>query len=268
MESNGFFPFRSELLKASIGLATTITETSEQPIFDELKIRRYNVPADEIASFILTKLDHWFGWNMLSDRPSKNNTRLIRADVGSILLFGLKIKVTYGLYEEKDANERPITSVHAHAETSIESKGDLGESRRVIRMMLSALDFNYLTEQLHDEEYQSRSLDCAATRYILEQMFVVEPEPEPAKPAPSKVPKATVIELRKPNPVQTIPLITKPKSNEADVVALLEPMETEQPAANVAALEEETYQSSATSAAGDDKPAKPKIIVVTSKKNQ
>ncbi len=223
MDLNDFIPFRGELTKAYHGFTTNATHTSEQPVFDELKVRRYDIPIAEISGFIVDKIHRWIGWTLISEKTAVGGMSTIRAEVSSVLLFGLKIKATFGLLEEKDINGSPITTVNAKAETHIESRGDLGESRRVIRMMLGAMDFNFRTEQVSGEEYQYRSLDTNGAAAASQEMFNVVKLQHQTKPESS--PKATAIEFKKRPSVQTIQLKPTIKSDDT-ILSDLQPSAT------------------------------------------
>ena len=106
MELIDFIPFRSEFTKAYHGLTTNATHTSENPVFNELKVRRYDKPIAEISEFIVNKIDRWIGWNLISEKTAVGGTITIRAEVSSFILFGLKINITFGLLEETDINGR------------------------------------------------------------------------------------------------------------------------------------------------------------------
>jgi len=212
MDLNDFIPFKNEFNKAYYGITSNATHTSEKPLFDELRVRRYQRPMTDISDFILEKIDHWLGWMIKSEKTAVGGMNIIRAEVSSVLLFGLKIDVTFGLYEEKDGSGAPITTVNAKAETQIESKGDLGESRRSIRMMLGSMDFNFKKDRIKEEEYQCRSLDTKGSAAAMQQMFNDAQLQHTAK-ADGGV-KATTIELKKRPPVQTIQLKPSVKREE------------------------------------------------------
>ena len=207
MELIDFIPFRSEFTKAQYGLTTNATHTSENPVFNELKVRRYDKPVADISEFILRKIDHWLGWTLISEKTAVGGMTTIRAEVSSFLLFGMKINVTFGLLEEKDVNGRMITTVNAKAETHIESRGDLGESRRTIRMMLGAMDFEFRTEQINEEDYQYRSLDTKGYTAASQQIFN---DAQLQHKLPEGNQKGTAIEFKKKPAIQTIQL--KPTS--------------------------------------------------------
>ncbi len=251
MELIDFIPFKIEFQKACLGLTINATHTSEKPVFEELKVRRYDKPVSDISEFILNKIDHWIGWSLISEKTAVGGMNTIRAEISSFILFGLKINVTFGLLEEKDINDRPITTVNAKAETRIESKGDLGESRRAIRMMLGALDFEFREEQIKEEDYQYRSLDTLGVAAASQQMF--NEVHLQHQPKPEGSPKSTTIEFKKKAVAQTILLKPTPKNGEPT----LQENQLSSENANVTdRTENETI------------PSKPKIIIVTTKKNQ
>ncbi|TLU84823.1 MAG: hypothetical protein FDX21_05845 [Chlorobium sp.] len=257
MELIDFIPFKSEFTKACHGLTTNATHTSEKPVFEELKVRRYDKPLTEISEFILNKIDHWIGWNLISEKTAVGGTTTIRAEISSFILFGLKINITFGILEEKDVNDRPITTVNAKAETHIESRGDLGESRRAIRMMLGAMDFEFRNELIKEEDYQYRSLDTAGASAASQQIFndaQLQHQPKPEGSA-----KATTIEFKKRPAVQTIEL--KPTKKIEEISLTSTPI-SETPVQN------ETSDSTpeANTASDDPKPSKPKIVIVTTQK--
>jgi hypothetical protein len=257
MELIDFIPFRSEFNKARYGLTTNATHTSEAPVFDELKVRRYDKPVADISEFILNKIDRWLGWTLISEKTAVGGMTTIRAEVSSFLLFGLKINVTFGLLEEKDVNGRLITTVNAKAETHIESRGDLGESRRVIRMMLGAMDFEFRTEQIAEEDYQFRSLDREGSAAASQQIFN-EAQLQHHK-QPEGVQKGTAIEFKKKPAIQTI-LLKPTAKNEV-------PTLTDTPLASADIQNgSPTSAPAANMTAEETRPQKPKIMIVTTKK--
>ncbi|MFZ4526535.1 MAG: hypothetical protein ACOYOE_13650 [Chlorobium sp.] len=251
MELIDFIPFKIEFQKACLGLTVNATHTSENPVFEELKVRRYDKPVSDISQFILNKIDHWIGWSLISEKTAVGGMSTIRAEISSFILFGLKINVTFGLLEEKDINDRPMTTVNAKAETRIESRGDLGESRRAIRMMLGAMDFEFREEQIKEEEYQYRSLDTLGAAAASQQMF--NEVRLQHQPKPEGSPKSTTIEFKKKPVAQTIQLKHTPSS---DVPPTLDSSHS---------LEATTVTDIAADAT---RPSKPKIIIVTTKTNQ
>jgi len=257
MELIDFIPFRSEFTKACYGLTTNATHTSENPVFSELKVRRYDRPIADISDFILSKIDHWLGWNLISERTAVGGMVTIRAEVSSFILFGLKINVTFGLLEEKDINGRCITTVNAKAETHIESKGDLGESRRVIRMMLGAMDFALRTEQISDEDYQYRSLDTQGSAAASQQIFDDLQLQHQVKPEGAL--KGTAIEFKKKPAIQTIQLKPAAKHDEPPLApSPLSGAEVENESSASAPAVDMTAEAT--------RPPKPKIMIVTTKK--
>ncbi len=259
MELIDFIPFRSEFTKAYHGLTTNATHTSEKPVFSELRVRRYDKPIDEISEFILNKIERWIGWNLISEKTTVGGMTAIRADVSSFILFGMKINVTFGLLEEKDINGRPITTVNAKAETNIESRGDLGESRRAIRMILGAIDFEYRTELITEEDYQYRSLDTKGSAAASQQIFN-DAQLQKHKPSPGNA-KATTIEFKKKPAIQTIQLKPAAKNDETTLTA-----------SPLSLSGDEMLNESAASATPESvtveetRPQKPKIMIVTTKK--
>ncbi|MBF0586959.1 hypothetical protein INT08_08275 [Prosthecochloris sp. N3] len=214
MDLLDFIPFRNEMQKAYYGLTGNANHTSEHPVFDELKVRRYAKPLSEISNLITEKIDHWLGWNLKNERKAVGGMMLIRAEVFSFALLGTKIDVAFGLSEEKDRNGNPITTVNAKAETNIESKGDLGESRRMIRMMLGALDFEFRKSIIREDNYLFLSLDPKGSTQALQQLFdqskIQHTEGREKK-------KPATIEYRKKPSKQTIELKpSSPSSNGSD----------------------------------------------------
>ncbi|MEI6691799.1 MAG: hypothetical protein WCL43_03660 [Chlorobium sp.] len=260
MDLFDLIPFKSEFTKAYYGVTSNATHTSEQPIFHELKVRRYDRSEAEISEFILTKIDHWVGWNLRNEKKAVGGMTSIRAEVSSFILFGMKINISFGLLEETDINGRLITSVNAKAETQIESRGDLGESRRAIRMMLGAVDFEFRNTIIKEEDYQYRSLDTKGAAAAFQQVFN-EAQLQTTKQTEG-TPKAKTIEFKKRPAVQTIQLKPSIKSDDA-------------PLASASVLDaDEHNELSATPpdsaipaiAVEQAKPARPKIMIVTSKK--
>ena len=257
MELIDFIPFRSEFTKAQYGLTTNATHTSESPVFNELKVRRYDRPVADISEFVLRKIDHWLGWSLINERTAIGGMTTIRAEVSSFILFGMKINVTFGLLEEKDVNGRFITTVNAKAETQIESKGDLGESRRVIRMMLGAMDFEFRSEQIAEEDYQYRSLDITGSAAKQQQIFN-DAQLQHHK-QPESTPKGTAIEFKKKPAIQTIQLKPTAKNEETTPAAT--------PLSDADVQNGSTASASVIhTAAEETRPSKPKIMIVTTKK--
>ena len=256
MELIDFIPFRSEFTKAQYGLTTNATHTSENPVFNELKVRRYDKPVADISEFILRKIDHWLGWTLISEKTAVGGMTTIRAEVSSFILFGMKINVTFGLLEEKDVNGRMITTVNAKAETHIESRGDLGESRRTIRMMLGAMDFEFRTEQINEEDYQYRSLDTKGYTAASQQIFN---DAQLQHKLPEGNQKGTAIEFKKKPAIQTIQL--KPTS------IIEAPALTDSPLSGADVQNgSSTSAPAATTTTEETRPQKPKIMIVTTKK--
>ncbi|NMW21006.1 MAG: hypothetical protein HKK67_05125 [Chlorobiaceae bacterium] len=256
MDLTELIPFKNEFNKTYYGLKSNATHTSEQPVFHELKVRRYDKPVAEVSEFILTKIDHWVGWTLRSEKKAVGGMTAIRAEVSSFILFGIKINVAFGLLEETDINGRLITSVNAKAETQIESRGDLGESRRVIRMMLGAMDFEFRNEIIHEEEYLTRSVDAKGHTAASQQIFN---EAKLQNKTIESTPKAKTIEFKKRAPVQTIQLKPSLKSDETAPFS--------SPVSDVALQNGSSASTPDVEPAVDQaRPSKPKIMIVTSKK--
>lgn len=248
MDLLDFIPFKTEFAKAYHGLTGNATHTSETPEFSELKVRRYTRKASDIAEFITTKVDHWLGWDLRSEKTAVGGMSVIRAEVTSFALLGMKIQVTFGLLEEQDVNGDTITTLNAKAVTQIESKGDMGESRRMIRMMLGATDFEFRRDILDEEDYYLRSLDAKGSASAFQQMF------DEAKLHHQKTttgsPKATTIEFHKtPAKKQAIPFTMPSKP--------AEPLQ----AASAVNVQNGTAATEGTA------PSKPKVTIITTKKS-
>ena len=249
-----FLPFKDEMVKVYHCLTDNATHTSDNPVFNELKIRRYDCGIDEVAEVILLKMDHWVGWSLKDNKTAVGGMKSIRGEVSSFALLGMKIDISFGLMEEKDVNGRPITTVNGKAHTRIDSKGDLGESRRMLRMMLSALDFEFRPQIIHEDDYIFRSLDPKGATSALQLLFdETKLEHRPNNP------KAKTIELKKPGK-QAIEFKSA-KSSGAQI----------QKPATPPAVTAEQNGSSATASApvGEEakQPTKPKITVISLKKN-
>ncbi|MBL6957164.1 MAG: hypothetical protein ISR54_10190 [Chlorobium phaeobacteroides] len=193
MDLLDFIPFKNEFNKAYHGLTDNANHTSENPVFDALKVRRFAASQNEVSNFITEKIEHWVGWDLKSKKTSVGGMMMIRSEVSSFLLLGTKITVTFGLSEETDRNGYPITTINSKAETNIESRGDLGESRRVIRMGLSALDFEFRKQHVKDDEYLFRSLDPKGQNQALQELFdnarlKTKPSEEKRKPSKQAIP--------------------------------------------------------------------------------
>jgi hypothetical protein len=258
MDLLDLIPFQNEFNKTYHGLKSNATHTSERPVFNELKVRRYEKPVDEVSEFILSKIDHWVGWDFKNEKTAVGGMTTIRAEVSSFILFGMKIDITFGLFEERDINGRLITTVNAKAETRIESRGDLGESRRIIRMMLGALDFEFRSQQVKEDDYQYRSVDTNGPSAAFQQIFDEAKLQHQQKSEGS--PKATTIEFKKRPAVQTIQIKPSEKSSET--------------ALSVSPVAHSTVQNGFTATsheaqgtAEESKPSRPKVTIITTKKN-
>jgi hypothetical protein len=259
MDLTDFIPFKTEFAKAYHGLTGNATHTSELPVFNELKVRRYEAAAEDISSFIIEKTDRWVGWNFKNEKTAVGGMTVIRAEVFSFALLGMKIDVSFGLHEEKDVNGRFITTVNAKALTNIESKGDLGESRRVIRMMLGALDFEFYKKIINEEDYRYRSVDPQGSTAAFQHIF------DEAKLQNQKrvdgAPKAKAIEFKKKSAVQTIPL----------KMASKKPADETENRQNEPAVDENRNGSSSFSAEQhaaepvESKTSRPKFTIITKK---
>ncbi|UWX58624.1 hypothetical protein NY406_05000 [Chlorobaculum sp. MV4-Y] len=191
MDLSSFLPFRDEMVKVYHCLTNNATHTSEKPVFSELKVRRYSCPLENVSDFITNKIEGWVGWELKSQKTAVGGMKTIRAEVSSFALLGMKIDVTFGLVEETDINGRKITTVNGKAHTRIDSKGDLGESRRMLRMMLASLDFEFRPQIVHEDEYVHRSIDPKNSNAAFQQLF----DESTLEHRPS-TPKAKSIELK------------------------------------------------------------------------
>jgi hypothetical protein len=252
MDLFDFLPFKDEMAKVYHGLMENATHTSEKPVFSELRVRRYAIPIENVADFITQKIEHWVGWDLKNQKTAVGGMRSIRAEVSSFALLGMKIDITFGLLEETDVNGLKITTVNGKAHTRIDSKGDLGESRRMLRMMLSSLDFEFRRQLVNDNDYAYRSLDPNGASGAFQQLFdETKLEHRPSSP------KAKSIEFKKP----------------AKKEIHLTPSRSAAPQAPTPEAKPETApeQNSPTPASADvdaaPKPAKPKITVISLKKN-
>jgi hypothetical protein len=246
MDLFDFIPFRSEMVKVYHCLTDNATHTSEKPVFHELRVRRYDCPIDDIADFINEKIDHWVGWSPKNQKTAVGGMMTIRAEVSSFALLGMKIDINFGLVEEKDVNGRTITTVNGKAHTRIDSKGDLGESRRMLRMMLAALDFEFRKQIINENDYAFRSLDPGSSTGAFQQLF-----------------DETKLEHRPSNP--------KPKSIEFKKSAKQEitfkSSRTASDHASLPGVEQNGSNSAPAGGAEAQQPSKPKITVISLKKN-
>ena len=254
MDFFDFIPFRNEMVKVYHGLMDNATHTSENPVFSELRVRRYAASIDKVAEFITEKIDRWVGWDLKNQRTAVGGMRSIRAEVSSFALLGMKIDITFGLLEETDVHGYPITTVNGKAHTRIDSKGDLGESRRMLRMMLSALDFDFRKEIISDDAYAVRSLDPGGATGTFQQLFdETRLEHRPSNP------KAKSIEFKK-SSRQEIGLTSSRSSDQ----------QATEPASQPDVAPEKLNGSAASPQINGDeasRPAKPKITVISLKKN-
>ena len=252
MDLFDFIPFRDEISKVYHGLMENATHTSENPVFSELRVRRYAVPVESAAELIMHKIEHWVGWNLKNQKTAVGGMRSIRAEVSSFALLGMKIDITFGLVEETDVNGLKITTVNGKAHTRIDSKGDMGESRRMLRMMLSALDFEFRRQIVNDNDYAYRSTNPGEAAGAFQQLF-----DETKLEHRSSSPKAKSIEFKKP----------------AKQEISFTPSKTAAPQASAQEARPETASGQSgfapDSAAVEEtpKPAKPKITVISLKKN-
>jgi hypothetical protein len=254
MDLLNFFPFRDEMVKVYHCLTNNATHTSEKPVFSELKVRRYACPLDDIADCIIHKTESWVGWDLKNQKTAVGGMKSIRTEVSSLALLGMKIDVSFGLVEETDINGRKITTVNGKAHTRIDSKGDLGESRRMLRMMLVALDFEFRPQIVHEDEYVHRSIDPKNSSAAFQQLF-----DETTLEHRSSTPKAKTIELKKTAKQQ---IEYKSSKNSGETVKT--------PAAIQATpVVQNGAQSTAPAPDVEEvkTPAKPKITVISLKKN-
>ncbi|MCE1275007.1 MAG: hypothetical protein LWW75_10890, partial [Chlorobiales bacterium] len=77
MDLFDFIPFRNEMAKVYHGLTDNATHTSENPVFDELRVRRYECPIDTIADFITEKIENWVGWNLKNQKTAVGGMKTI-----------------------------------------------------------------------------------------------------------------------------------------------------------------------------------------------
>ncbi|NTU93814.1 MAG: hypothetical protein HGB29_07825 [Chlorobiaceae bacterium] len=240
-------PFKNEMAKLYHGLTDNATHTSEKPVFSELRVRRYDCPIDTVSDFIVDKIENWVGWNLKSQKTAVGGMKAIRAEVSSFVLLGMKIDVSFGLIEETDINGRKITTVNGKAHTNIDSKGDLGESRRMLRMILGALDFQFGRQSVNDTDYAYRSLNPISSNSAFQQLFdETKLEHRPSNPKPK------AIEFK--------------KSVKQEVQFTPSRQNGEPPAA---ASSQNGSPSEAAPATGNQaqQPSKPKITVISLKKN-
>jgi hypothetical protein len=259
MDLLDLIPFQNEFNKTYHGLTSNATHTSEKPVFNELKVRRYEKPVAAVSEVIVAKINHWVGWDLKSERTAVGGMTTIRGEVSSVLLFGMKIDITFGLFEETDINGRLITTVNAKAETRIESRGDLGESRRIIRMMLGALDFEFRNHHVKDADYQYRSTNANGAATAFQQIFNDAQLQHHKKPEGSA--KATSIEFKKRPAVQTIQLKPSQKSSETS------PLTVSSAAGNTAQNGSSEANPEPLATADETRPSKPKVTIITTKKN-
>lgn len=251
-----FLPFRDEMVKVYHCLTNNATHTSEKPVFSELKVRRYACPIEDIADCITGKAESWVGWSLKNQKTAVGGMKSIQTEVSSFALLGMKIDVTFGLIEETDVNGRKITTVNGKAHTRIDSRGDLGESRRMLRMMLSALDFEFRPQIVTEEDYAYRSSDPQGSTSAFQQLFdesKLEHRPSTAKAKP--------VEFKKPAK-QAIEFKASRKSDEpvnAQAVTTATTVPPVQNGTQAAAAAPDTDET--------QKPSRPKITVISLKKN-
>ncbi|MGC8775044.1 MAG: hypothetical protein ACP5R6_07275 [Chlorobaculum sp.] len=255
MDLSSFLPFRDEMVKVYHCLTNNATHTSEKPVFSELKVRRYSCPLEDVSDFITNKIEGWVGWELKNQKTAVGGMKTIRAEVSSFALLGMKIDVTFGLVEETDINGRKITTVNGKAHTRIDSKGDLGESRRMLRMMLASLDFEFRPQIVHEDEYVHRSIDPKNSNAAFQQLF----DESTLEHRPS-TPKAKSIELKKPVKKQ---IEFKSSKNSGETVKA----PTSSQAIPVATNGAQTTTAPDSDVEEVKKPAKPKITVISLKKN-
>lgn len=251
MDLFDFIPFRNEMAKVYHGLTDNATHTSENPVFDELRVRRYECPIDTIADFITEKIENWVGWNLKNQKTAVGGMKTIRAEVTSFALLGMKIDVTFGLLEEKDINGRTITTVNGKAHTNIDSKGDLGESRRMLRMILASLDFEFRKQIVNDNDYSYRSVDPSGSNATFQHLFdETKLEHRPSNP------KAKSIEFKKTDKQEIMLKPSRPVTEQTS------------PAPQAQAAEQNSSVPASLPVTDEaPQPSKPKITVISLKKN-
>jgi len=133
-----------------VALTENVARTSEDAEFDELRARHYKVRLNEVYDAILKKVDFWIGWEAANNEKSLGNMAIIKCKVPSLLLVGTSCQVDIWLNEIKreDGDYETILNAQCCCGTI---GVDLGESQRMITMLVFALDEMF--EQYHPSDY-------------------------------------------------------------------------------------------------------------------
>lgn len=137
-----------------VAFTENAARTSDDAEFDELRPRHYKARLNEIYDAILKKVDIWIGWEAANNEKSLGNMAIIKCKVPSLLLVGTTCLVDIWLNEIKREDGSYETVLNAKSRCG--NMGlDLGESQRMITMLVFALDDMF--EQYRSVEYTAGS---------------------------------------------------------------------------------------------------------------
>lgn len=138
-----------------VALTENVARTSEDAEFDELRPRHYKARLNEVYDAILKKVDIWIGWEAANKEKSLGNMAIIKCKVPSLLLVGTTCQVDIWLNEIKRDDGAYETVMNAKCSCGNFLNVDLGESQRMITMVVFALDEMF--EQYHPSVYTAGS---------------------------------------------------------------------------------------------------------------
>lgn len=146
--------FESIYRRTVVAFSDNVAKTSDDAEFDELRTRHYKARLNDIYDAILKKVDIWIGWETANREKSLGNMAIIKCKVPSLLLIGTQCQVDIWLNEIKRDDGTYETVLNAKCACG--SFGvDLGESQRMITMLVFALDDMF--EQYHPSTYTAGS---------------------------------------------------------------------------------------------------------------
>ncbi|MDX2129767.1 MAG: hypothetical protein SFU91_12100 [Chloroherpetonaceae bacterium] len=137
-----FFELSPEALlsKARLAFISNEAETSEKPEYEELKTRRYALSVKEVYEIALGFASRWVNWRVVNRGKNFGGMAQLKCDVYSVLLGGNKLELSLIFSEERTTFGGICTVVNAKSVSTAPTKGDLGENRRWIALMLYSLD--------------------------------------------------------------------------------------------------------------------------------
>jgi len=137
-----FFELSPEALlsKARLAFISNEAETSEKPEYEELKTRRYALSVKDVYEIALGFASRWVNWRVVNRGKNFGGMAQLKCDVYSVLLGGNKLELSLIFSEERTSFGGICTVVNAKSVSTAPTKGDLGENRRWIALMLYSLD--------------------------------------------------------------------------------------------------------------------------------